>query len=106
MFDPVILLVIYLKVIRVIGSESVTIKDTHTHIYEITFIHIYIYKNTQIYINTHAYVHIIICLSMCYQKMGAVHIFKNRGMVKLNPTHAPSGTVYKISNVNKQEKDV
>lgn len=38
--------------------------------------------------------------------MGAVHIFKNRGMVKLNLTRAPSGTVYNISNVNKQEKDV
>lgn len=51
MFDPVILLlVIYLKVIRVIGSESVTIKDTHTHIYEITFIHIYIYIKTHRYI--------------------------------------------------------
>ena len=43
MFDPVIvLLVIYLKVIRVTGSESVTIKDTHTYIYEITFTHTYI----------------------------------------------------------------
>ena len=64
--------------------------------------------NTQryVYINTHIYVYTIIYVSLCYQKMGAVHIFKNRGMIKLNLTHAPNGTVYKISNVNKQEKDV
>lgn len=43
MFDPVILLlVIYLKVIRVTGSESVTIKDTHTHIYMKLLLHTYI----------------------------------------------------------------
>lgn len=45
MFDPVIvLLVIYLKVIRVAGSESVTIKDTHTHIYMKLLLHTHIYK--------------------------------------------------------------
>lgn len=45
MFDPVIvLLVIYLKVIRVTGSESVTIKDTHTHIYMKLLLHTHIYK--------------------------------------------------------------
>lgn len=48
---------------------------THIYIYEITFTHIYM-KYTQIYVNTHTYVHTIIYLSLCYQKMGAVHILK------------------------------
>ena len=60
-------------------------------------------KYTHRYVYTH--IHTIIYVSMCCQKMEAVYIFKNRGMVKLNLTRAPNGIVYKISNVNKQEKD-
>ena len=39
-------------------------------------------KYTEVYVNTHTYVYTIIYVSLCYQKMGAVHIFKNRGMIK------------------------